>query len=268
MLLNKWIVTLISCAALSACGGQNSNTASSASAPAASTVGSATSKVFRVGTNAAFAPFDYLDENNEIKGFDVDLMKAMAEAGNFKIEYSNKTWGSLFPALKNGDIDIVAGAVTITDERKASMDFTEPYYEITQVVLVAPNKNVNTIDDLKNLQKIGVVTGNTGDLAAQKIFGATSDKVARFETVPVMTKEVENGGVEAAISDSAVVENYVKNNPNKGFKIIQIPDFQVEHYGIVVRKGDTETLNMLNDALKQIRANGKYDEIKAKYFGS
>ena len=77
---------------------------------------------------------------------------------------------------------------------------------------------------------------------------------------------MENGGVDAAISDSAVIANYVKNNPDKGFKMVEIPDFTEENYGIAVRKGNTETLNMLNDALAKVRENGKYAEIEAKYF--
>ena len=77
---------------------------------------------------------------------------------------------------------------------------------------------------------------------------------------------MENGGVDAGISDSAVIANYIKNNTNKGFSMVQIPDFQEEYYGFAVRKGDTETLNLLNDSLKQVRESGKYAELENKYF--
>lgn len=269
-MVNKWLATAVSCAvlALAACGGQ-SGSGAAASAPkadAGSSSQAATGKVLRVGMNAEFAPFEFLDNNQKPQGFDVDLLNALAKEGKFEVEFRNTPWDSLFPALGNGDIDVVASGVTITEDRKKTMDFSDSYYQITQVVLVPANKNVQNIEDLKKLSKVGVVTGHTGDFAAQKIFGATSSNVARFDTLPLLMKEIESSGVDAAISDSAVVANYVKNNSDKGFKIIQIPDFEVENYGLAVRKGDTETLNKLNSALKAIRENGEYAKIEAKYF--
>lgn len=269
-MVNKWLATAVSCAvlALAACGGQ-SGSGAAASAPKADAGSSsqvATGKVLRVGMNAEFAPFEFLDNNQKPQGFDVDLLNALAKEGKFEVEFRNTPWDSLFPALGNGDIDVVASGVTITEDRKKTMDFSDSYYQITQVVLVPANKNVQNIEDLKKLSKVGVVTGHTGDFAAQKIFGATSSNVARFDTLPLLMKEIESSGVDAAISDSAVVANYVKNNSDKGFKIIQIPDFEVENYGLAVRKGDTETLNKLNSALKAIRENGEYAKIEAKYF--
>lgn len=277
MFSNKWLYTALSCAvfSLSACGGQSGQSAqnqtpatpaSSAGSAPAVTASAPAGKVFRVAMNAEFAPFESLDAQQNIEGFDVDLMRAMAKAGGFQVEFQHKPWDSLFPALAQGDTDIVMSGVTITDERKQTMDFTEPYYQIKQVVLVAPGKKVQTIEDVQSLSKIGVVTGHTGDFAAQKLFGATSDKIARFKTLPLMFKEVENAGVDAGISDSAVVANYVKNNNSKGFTMVEVPDFTVENYGIAVKKGDAETLTMLNDALKKVRDSGEYAQIESKYF--
>ena len=111
-----------------------------------------------------------------------------------------------------------------------------------------------------------MVTGNTGDFAASKILGNNSPKIARFENLPLLIKDLESGGLDAVVSDSAVVGNYIKNNSDKGFSMVAVPDFEVENYGIAVRKGDTATLNMLNEALKQVRANGEYDKIHDTYF--
>lgn len=265
MFLNKWISTLLSCVALTlaACGGQEQqNTGASHT----ETVQANADKVYRVAMNAEFSPFESLNEKQEVEGFDVDLMNALAKEGNFKVEFQHKPWDSLFASLNNGDVDILVSAITITDERKQTMAFTEPYYQIKQIVLVPAGKNVKSVEDLKKLSKVGVVNGQTGDLAAQKIFGNTSSTIARFETVPLMLKEIENGGLDAAISDSAVIANYVKNNSGKGFSMVEVPDFEVENYGIAVRKSDTETLNILNNALKTIRENGEYDKIADKYF--
>ncbi|WP_274584218.1 basic amino acid ABC transporter substrate-binding protein [Neisseria leonii] len=261
MNMKKWLAGALACSVLfmAGCGGQSAS--QQASAPAA-----AEGKVYRVAMNAEFAPFESMDANNNIEGFDVDLVNAMAKAGNFQVEFKHQPWDSLFAALGNGDVDILASAVTITDERKQSMDFSTPYFEITQVILVPQGKNIQSVEDLKQANRVGVVTGQTGDFAAGKILGNDSSKIARFESLPLVIKELENGGLDAVISDSAVIANYVKNNENKGFSMITVPDFEVENYGFAVRKGDTATLEMLNNALKTVRESGEYDAVAAKYF--
>ena len=134
------------------------------------------------------------------------------------------------------------------------------------MVLVPSGKDVKSVDDLKKLNKVGVVTGQTGDLAVQKILGNTSDKIARFKTVTLLMEEIGNGGVDAAVSDSAVVAHYAKNNSDKGYKLIKLDGFDVENYGFAMRPGDTETAAKLNDALKKIKENGEYAKIESKYF--
>lgn len=261
MNMKKWIAAALTCSALTlgACGGQTqSGTGSSAAANP--------DKVYRVAMNAEFAPFESLDSAGNIEGFDVDLMNAMSKAGNFKVEFKHQPWDSLFPALKNGDVDVVMSGVTITDDRKQSMDFSDPYFEITQVVLVPKGKTVTSSEDLKKLAKVGVVTGYTGDFSVSKLLGSDNPKIARFESVPLVVKELENGGLDVVVSDSAVIANYVKNNPTKGMDFITLPDFTVENYGIAARKGDEATVKMLNEALKKVRESGEYDRIKAKYF--
>lgn len=262
MNMKKWLSVALACSVLTlgACGGQKSQETAT-SAPAA-----AEGKVYRVGMNAEFAPFESLDANNNVQGFDVDLLNAMAEAGGFKVEYKHQPWDSLFAALGNGDVDLLASAVTITEERKQTMAFTNPYFEITQVILVPKGKDIKSVEDLKQANKVGVVTGNTGDLAATKLLGANSQKIARFENLTLVIKELENGGLDAVVSDSAVVGNYIRNNSDKGFTMVQVPDFEVENYGMAVRINDAETLNMLNDALQKVRDNGEYDKVFQKYF--
>lgn len=264
--MKTWLAAGVSCAvlALAGCGGGNSGGSAASSAPASSA--SSGKKTLTVAMNAEFAPFESQDENKNIHGFDVDLLNAMAKAGGFEVVFRHQPWDSLFPALGNGDVDMLASAITITDDRKQSMDFSEPYYQIKQVVLVPASKNVQSIEDVKKLPKVGAVTGQTGDFAAQKLFGATSPNITRFENVNLMIKEVENGGLSAAISDSAVIAHYIKNNANKGFTMVEVPDFETENYGFAVRKGDSEKLNMLNDALKKVRESGEYAQIESKYF--
>ncbi len=119
MNMKKWIAAAIACSALAlgACGGQSGGSAST---------GAGADKVYRVATNAEFAPFESMNASNQIEGFDIDLLNAMSKAGNFKVEYKHQPWDSIFPALTNGDVDILLSAITITDERKQTMDFTNP----------------------------------------------------------------------------------------------------------------------------------------------
>ena len=255
---------------LSACGGQSADTAKAASsapaASAASDAATASGKTYKIALNAEFAPFESMSTDGKIEGFDVDVMNAMAKVGGFNVEYKHQPWEGLFATLGNGDADAVISAVTITDERKQQMSFTEPYYAITQIVLVPQGKNVATVEDLKKLDKIGVITGNTGDLAAQKILGATSEKIVRYEAFPLAAKEVETGSVDAVISDSAVVANYVKNNSNKDITMEQVPEFAEEHYGIAVAFDCSVLLVTFYAALKTIKENGEYQKILDKYF--
>lgn len=268
MNLKKWLAAVLACSAvaLSGCGGNSSNQAAAPAEPAASEAAPAEPKVLHVGMNAEFPPFESQDAQGNVHGFDVDLLNALAKEGGLRVEFKNQPWDSLFNSLKNGDVDVLASAVTITEERMQSMAFTDPYFQISQVVLVQGDKNIASVEDLKNLNRVGVVTGNTGDLAAGKILGATNPKIARFENLPLLLKELENGGLDAAISDSSVVMEFIKNNSGKSFAMIEIPDFDTENYGLAVRKDDTATLDMLNKALAAIRANGEYDRIHSQYF--
>ena len=246
MSMKKWLATALACSALlAACGGQGQNQSQGQASASAGAQGG--EKVYRVAMNAEFAPFEFMDSANNIQGFDVDLVNAMAKAGNFKVEFKHQPWDSLFPALGNGDVDILASAVTITDDRKQTMDFSDPYYKITQVILVPQGKTIKSVEDLKQVNKVGVVTGTTGDLAASKTLGSDSTKIARFENIILVT-------------------NYIKNNGSKGFSMVEIPDFTEENYGFAVRKGDAATAAMLNDALKKVRESGEYDKISNKYF--
>lgn len=222
--------------------------------------------VYNVGMNANFAPFEFTDSAGNVHGFDVDLMNAIAKAGDLNIRYKNQPWDGLFASLKSKDNDILISGITITDERRQTMAFSRPYFEVKQVVLVSDGQNIQSVNDLTKLDKIAVSTGTTGDYAAQKLFGATSPKVARFENLPLTIKALETGGAQAMISDSAVVGNYVKNNSKQNFTVIDVPDFPVEEYGIALRPEDTELLAKIDDALQKVRDSGEYEAISKKYF--
>ncbi|WP_442782113.1 basic amino acid ABC transporter substrate-binding protein [Collimonas fungivorans] len=225
-----------------------------------------TPKVYRVGMNAAFAPFGSVDTNGKIVGFDVDIMQAVADQAGIKIVWVNTPWEGIFSTLANADIDIIASGVTITDERKQSMLFSDPYFEAKQVILVSPGKNIGSPDDLKQAHRVGVTAGTSADTIMQKMLGKTSNALVRFESLPLLLKEVDNGGVDAAVGDNGAVANHLKFNKDKGFKLIESDRFEKEYYGIAVRPADTDLLAKINGALKTLHSNGSYDKIYATYF--
>ncbi|AIY44105.1 Glutamine ABC transporter [Collimonas arenae] len=225
-----------------------------------------TPKVYKVGMNAAFAPFGSIDTSGKIVGFDVDIMQAVADQAGIKIVWVNTPWEGIFTTLANADIDIIASGVTITDERKQSMLFSDPYFEAKQVILVSPGKNIGSPDDLKQANRVGVTAGTSADTIMQKMLGKNSNALVRFESLPLLLTEVDNGGVDAAVGDNGAVANHLKFNKDKGFKLIESDKFEKEYYGIAVRPVDTALMAKINSGLKAVHANGSYDKIYASYF--
>ena len=246
---------------LAACGKKEPAPAPAATAPAP-----APAKVYVVGTDAAYAPFESQNEKGEIVGFDVDVVQAIAAKAGIQVKFVNTPWEGIFNTLQQGDRDMVVSAVTITDERKQTMDFSDPYFDAAQLIAVKESSKVTKFADLKKL-KVGVQTGTTGDEAVTKLLGKTSTNIKRFESTPLALKELEAGGVDAVVADNGVVAHYVANNPGGKFKALSDKEFVPEQYGIAVKKGNAELLGKLNQGLAAIKADGTYAQIYAKYFG-
>ncbi len=256
---------------LVACGKKEPAPAeTTASAPAAAMTASAlpaTAKVYVVGTDAAYAPFESQNDKAEIIGFDIDVVTAVAKKAGIEVKFVNTPWEGIFNTLAGGDRDLVVSAVTITDERKQTMDFSAPYFDAQQLIAVKATSKVGKFDELKKL-KVGVQTGTTGDEAVSKLQGKTSSNIKRFESTPLALKELEAGGVDAVVADNGVVVHYVANNSNVKFKTVADPTFVPEQYGIAVKKGNTDLLEKLNKGLAEIKADGTYNQIFTKYFGA
>jgi polar amino acid transport system substrate-binding protein len=222
---------------LVACGKQDGGGA----ATAASSATAAADKVYVVGTDAAYAPFESQNEKGEIVGFDIDVVKAVAAKAGIEVRFVNTPWEGIFNALKQGDRDLLVSSITITDERKQSMDFSDPYFDAHQLIAVKTDSKIARFEDLKSL-KVGVQTGTTGDDAVSKLQGKNSTDIKRFESTPLALKELETGGVDAVVADNGVVVNYVKNNAGNKFRTVNDPAFAPEQYGIAVKKGNADLL--------------------------
>jgi polar amino acid transport system substrate-binding protein len=253
---------------LAACGKKAEPPAPApAPAPVASAPAPAPAKVYVVGTDAAYAPFESQNEKGDIVGFDIEVVQAIAAKAGFEVKFVNTPWEGIFNALGQGDRDMVVSAVTITEERKQTMDFSNPYFDAQQLIAVKETSKVARFADLKKL-KVGVQTGTTGDEAVSKLLGKTSTNIKRFESTPLALKELESGGVDAVVADNGVVIHYVANNPGGKFKTVADAEFVPEQYGIALKKGNAELLAKVNKGMADIKADGSYDKIFAQYFGA
>ncbi len=252
---------------LAACGKQAPAPAPSSSPSPSAAAPAPAAKVYVVGTDAAYAPFESQAPGGEIVGFDVEVVKAIAAKAGMEVKFVNTPWEGIFKTLDTGERDMVVSAVTITDERKQTMDFSAPYFNANQLIAVKEGSKVTKFDDLKPL-KVGVQTGTTGDEVVQKLLGKTSANIKRFESTPLALKELEAGGVNAVVADNGVVQHYIANNQGAKFKSISDAAFTPEQYGIAMKKGNAELQKKVNDALAAIQADGSYDAIHMKYFGT
>ena len=265
---------LLACAAATAfallgCGKSTEPKAAggaASAAPAAATA-TATARVYAVGTDAAYSPFESQNEKGEIVGFDIDVVRAIAQKAGIEVKFINTPWEGIFNALAQGDRDLLVSSITITDARRQTMDFTDPYFDAHQLIAVRGNSKVARFDDLRPL-KVGVQTGTTGDEAISKLQGKTSPNIRRFESTPLALQELEAGGVDAVVADNGVVVNHVANHANAKFKTVSDAAFTPEQYGIAVKKGNAELLARLNKGLAEIKADGSYERIRARYLGA
>ncbi|WP_314043816.1 basic amino acid ABC transporter substrate-binding protein [Kingella denitrificans] len=252
---------------LSACGGsQNSNSNSAASG--AKAAGLDVNKTYIVATDASYAPMEYM-ENNAVVGFSHDILDAAAKSQNVKLEFVNTPFKGLFANVDKGDSDIGLASITINDERKQQLDFSDPYFEATQMIVTTDrNANIKTFADLKT-RPASVQAATSGDLILQDLQGKDSQNIKRFETMPLAFKELESGGVDAVVGDSSVVAYYVKQNPNAKLNTVVDPSFVKEHYGFAFKKGRNDGLReAINKGLAQIKTDGTYDKIYTQWFGA
>jgi polar amino acid transport system substrate-binding protein len=216
-----------------------------------------------VGSSATYRPFAYESPTKEIVGYDVDMIRAIAQKAGLQVKIVNTPWTGIFAALNNGDVDLVISGVTINDKRKQSYDFTAPYFEARQLIAVHKDSTVKSLKDLAG-KKVGVVTGSTADDLASREFGKTNPDIRRFESTPVVVAELANTGLDAAIGDNGVIAFRVQEHKN--LKTVSDPSFPKEYFGIVVKQGNKALLAKLNAGLAAIKADGTYAQIYKKWF--
>ena len=217
-------------------------------------------KKYIVATDATYAPMEYMDDKGNIVGTDIDIVNAIAEELDIEVVFKNYGWEPLFTAVQNGEVDFAVSSITITDERKQTFDFSEPYYAANQLILVPEDSEVEKFEDLKD-SKVSVQINTTGHEVVKGLLGMTSSKIVATETMPLAISEMINGNADAAIGDNAVINEYKKNNPKVKLKTVEDSAFEKEYYGLMVKKGNTELIELLNEGIQKLKDNGKLKEI-------
>ncbi len=247
------------------CGGGNNDAAQNADADAENEA-----VVLTVGTNAAFKPFEMMDEDGTtIIGFDVDLINAIAEDQGMTVEMQNMEFDGLVMAVQNGSLDAAIAGMSITEERQKQVAFTEPYYDAgLNIAVAADNTDINSEEDLAG-KRVASQMGTTGANKAMELqeAGVVAD-VKLLENINVCMLALGNGEVDAVIMDIPVNGAYVAAHPEEAKIAAPIVAEEVEQFAIAVSLDNTELLEKLNTGLANVKANGTYDELIAKYFGA
>lgn len=272
MFVKHTLSAALAAVVLAACSGGNGAASSSASSAAAASAPAAaldTAKTYIVATDASYAPMEYM-ENNQVVGFSHDVLDAAAKSQNVKLEFVNTPFEGLFANVDKGDSDIGLASITINDERKQQLDFSDPYFEATQMIVTTERTaaGITSFADLKE-RTASVQAATSGDLILQELQGKASQNIKRFETMPLAFKELESGGVDAVVGDSSVVAYYAQQNPNAKLTTLVDPTFVKEQYGFAFKKGRNDGLReAINKGLAQIKSDGTYNKIHAQWFGA
>ena len=216
------------------------------------------------GTNAEFPPFEYVGDDGEADGFDIALIKAIGEKLGVDVQVDNMEFASLVSSIGN-KIDVAIAGMTITDERKEAVDFSEPYYEAVQYVLLPEGSEIATAEDLKN-KTIGVQLGTTGDFIASDIEGTT---VNTYNKGVDAVNDLINGRVDCVIIDKNPALVFESKFQDDGSKITAVDgaqfEFEPEYYAIAVPKGDTALVDAIKKAIEELKADGTFDELVKTY---
>ena len=215
--------------------------------------------VIKMGTNAAFPPFEYT-LGTEVVGFDVTVSQLISRDYGKKLKVVDMNFDGLIAALQSGSIDFIAAGMTATEERRKNVDFSEPYYLSKQTIIVkASDKTVASVNDLTG-KVVGVQAGTTGELfATEEIEGLN---VKSFKTGIDAALALKNGAIEAIIIDELPAQEIVRRNVE--LKLVE-DDFYTDEYAIAVKKGNTELLNSINKTIEKIKADGTYQKLIDAY---
>lgn len=216
----------------------------------------------KIGTEGAYPPFNNLTADGTLEGFDIDIARALCEEMNADCEFVTQDWDGIIPALQAGKFDAIIASMSITEERKQQVDFTDKYYANT-LNFVAP-KDSDFMPDSAGSAVIGVQEGTISAVFAEESYADADIKA--YPTQLEAWADLVNGRVDAVLGDFGVQYEWVNSDDGACCEFKGEAVSSDDEIGIAVRKGETELADKFNAAIEAIRANGKYQEINAKYF--
>jgi len=263
LLKSLFVVTTCAVLALAVAGCGEKKEEKKAEAPAAAAPAPVGPKTIVFASDATYPPMQYMNEQKEITGFEVDVIKAAAEKGGFKAEFKNVAWDGIFAGLASGKYDAISSSVSITDERKATMDFSDPIMAIEQMLVVGTKDKATDLAGLKG-KTIGAQIGTTSYFVVKDVKGFKAIKT--YDEVGLAMEDLVKGSIQAVVADSPVAVEYTTKKYSDKIKIAAtLKSDKVENIGIAVKKGNKDVLDLVNKGLAAIKADGTFDKIKAEH---
>lgn len=252
------MLALVMCLSFAACGTESQD---------AEVAGDANAKHFAIATDKGFSPFEFEDANGNIVGIDMDILAAIAEDQGFTYDIQYVGWDSAILACQSGQADGMIAGASITDERKENgWIFSDGYFEATQGMAVSKESEIAGYEDLSG-KKVAVKNGTMSNEYAESIKEQYGFEVVTFATSPDMYQAVIGGQVDACLDDTPILKYSIKSG-DLAMKFVEGTENEPAQYGFAIfEESKQELVDLFNAGLKNIRDNGKYDEIIAKYLG-
>ena len=220
---------------------------------------------YKVASDCTWPPMEMLDAQKQPDGYSIDYLKEMAKNGDIDFDFLNIAWDGVFGGVATGKYDVVASSTTITPERKLQFDFSDPYYEVVQAVVLPAGQKIDSLDELKG-KKVGGQIGTTGIFVMRK--ADVGADIREYDDVGLAIQDLVGGRLDAVICDDPVAMYYVRKKPDTAGKIdLSYKTDDPEYYGFTVRKGRSDLVEKLNAGIKRMRESGKEAELKKKWMG-
>ncbi|MGI2335055.1 MAG: basic amino acid ABC transporter substrate-binding protein [Dehalogenimonas sp.] len=217
--------------------------------------------IIRVATDATWPPFEYIDTaTNQIVGFDIDLMRAIAEKAGLQVEFVNVEWDPLLAGVSQGTYDAAISSITIKADRLEAMSFSDPYFVAGQIIVVGAGNTDITGENSLSGKKVGVQSGTTGDSEANEIAGA---EVVPYDEIGLAFAALLGNQIDAVVCDTPVADGYVTKY-NTDLKTVG-EVLTTEEYGIAFPKSNTALIAKINAGLAAVKADGKIEELVQKW---
>ena len=221
-------------------------------------------KTIVFAVDATWPPMEFVNQDKEIVGYSIDYMTAAAKLAGFEPVFKNTPWDGIFAGLQGGNYDAICSSVSITEKRKEAMDFSEPYYQVRQALIVPRDSDAESLKDLKG-KKVGAQIGTTGYFAIQDVEGVNPES---YDAIGLAMRDLKNDNLSGVVCDDPVAANYAKQKDTfkDDFEIATLIDTgQKEYYGIAVQKGNEDLLKLINEGIRKVKEEGLDEKFKKKW---